>query len=344
MKNEIKMITLSIIIVNYKSWKDLEKCLNSLKKITLKTIIFEVIIVDNLSNDGMFNQFIANFPEFSFVLNSANYGFAHACNLGVTHANGEFLMFLNPDTIIEKGTLETLMDVAQKNSDYKLISCNKVNAKGVFEKIDKPFPGLLTLFGFMRFFYKTPTHQKCSQKQIIFPKWLSGSLVLMQRDWYKKIGGWNEDYWMYYEDVDLSLRTTRLGGKIAHINNIKIIHNHGGSSRINRQTKALTKSEVIISKHVYVDNNFSRLKRIIAQTMLLIGVLLSKSVLFVLSLFFYFIPKFRVNITIGKNLLRYYLGVLKNKSWLSPRSINFNRVKLNTTLKKVTSPSALHEK
>jgi GT2 family glycosyltransferase len=323
-------IDLSIIIVNYRCWEQLKDCLISLEKISLESLNFEVIIIDNLSQDGELRAFSKRFNKYEFILNSGNNGFAHACTLGANHSNGDFLMFLNPDTIMNEKALKTLITVAQTHSDYKLISCNKINAKGKYEKVDKPLPSLVTLFGFSRAIYKEiissiPFNMISQGNKLTFPAWLSGSLVLTSKQWYKKIGGWNEDYWLYYEDVDLSKRTTDLQGQIVLIENVKIIHNHGGSTRANLRTKALTKSEVIISRHVYIRNNFEGFEKISAQVLLVLSVAIGKSLLCIMSLLLYFLPKSRVNISIFKHLMHYYFRALKNRTWLSQRSVNYQK-------------------
>jgi hypothetical protein len=116
---------------------------------------------------------------------------------------------------------------------------------------------------------------------------------------------------------------TELGGKIAVTQNATIFHQHGGASRINVKTKALTKTEVIISKHVYINNQFSTSKRVVLNVLLIIGVLIEKSFLAFISLFLFFIPKLKVNRLIIQNLLSYYYNAFKNRTWLSPRSVNY---------------------
>jgi GT2 family glycosyltransferase len=102
----------------------------------MKGVVFEVIIVGNYSCDGKLRSFSKEFSEFKFLMNSANNGFASSCNLGAQQAEGKFLLFLNPDTVITEKALEKLYSVAIENSEYKLISCNKMNVSGKLEKLD----------------------------------------------------------------------------------------------------------------------------------------------------------------------------------------------------------------
>jgi len=327
------IIDISIIIVNYKSWTHLEQCLLSIKKIDTDKVKFEVVIVDNCSNDKRLQNFSEKFSNFSFILNSGNNGFSNGCNLGANASKGEFLLFLNPDTIISEKVLMELLNTGKKHSNYKLISCNKITPKGKYERIDKPFPSLLNLFGLSRAihekFNKTGKVLKSeNENEIVFPYWISGSLVLMSRQWFEVLGGWNEDYWMYYEDVDLCKRTTRLNGKVALILNQSIIHNHGGASRSNMQTAALTKSEVLISRHVYIMNNFNGFIRVLLQVLLVLNNLIIKFFSAILGIFFFFIPKLRVFIYLYINIIKYYISALYNGTWLSVRSMNYKKNKL----------------
>lgn len=87
-------------------------------------------------------------------------------------------------------------------------------------------------------------------RTIVYPQWVSGSVIFIRHYDFKQSGGWNEQFWMYCEDIDLCKRASSRGGKIALLQNVDIIHDHGGNSRINLVTTALTKSEVYISRHV----------------------------------------------------------------------------------------------
>ena len=113
------MIKLSIITVNYRAWIPLERCLNSLMSLQTENFNLEVIIVDNFSNDGRLEEFIEKFPSFNFIKNSGNYGFSNGNNLGAKYATGDFLMFLNSDTIVTQEPIESMLNLAQNNRDYR---------------------------------------------------------------------------------------------------------------------------------------------------------------------------------------------------------------------------------
>lgn len=323
---DIEKTKISIVIVNYKSWKHLDNCLKSLEKINSDTFILEVIIVDNTSNDGCFSEFEKKFKNFIFIQNTGNNGFANACNFGANHAKGEWLFFLNPDTMVPEGAIDKIVKTASENPDYGIVSCNQLNNNGSYENQIRFFPEIQTLFGLFRSIYKKVNRKKLAtqfdeNKNIVFPDWVSGSVVFMSKVWFDKVGGWNDAYWMYFEDVELSKSVQKSGGKIALLRDINIIHNHGGASRLNIRTSTLTKTEVLISKHVYVKNNMTGVTRFITQFLLVLINLLSKLALGVLGAVFFFIPKMRLQVMMLYSVLKYYLGALMTGTWLSIRSM-----------------------
>ena len=319
---------ISIIIVNYKSWKHLQNCLKSLEDIDRDNFSFQVIVVDNNSNDQKLDAFSKKFPKFKFVTNADNYGFSSGNNFGAHRANGEYLLFLNPDTILEKGALLAMLQLAKENLDYGIVSCTKLNSEGKPEKEIRFFPNLSTLFGTTKAIYKLVNKKKLSQKfidskDIIFPDWVSGSIIFISKKWFDLVNGWEEDYWLYSEDVDLCKRITDAGGKIALTRNVSIVHNHGGSSRLNLKTSALTKTEVIISKHVYIHNHFDIKTRFLIHFMILFFGLVSKLFLAIIGIVFFFIPKCYLQFLIFFNLIKYYINALVKKTWISERAPNY---------------------
>ena len=322
---------LSIIIVNYRGWKRLRPCLESLRRLKDALFSWEVIVVDNCSSDNQLPVFLNEFPEFYFIENSGNFGFSNGCNVGARKATGEYLLFLNPDTLITEDAIRDLLREGEKHPEFTILSCNQVNDKG---KDTRPFgfflrPSTLTSFlrSLRRLAYKDlkPTTLR-SGAHAIFPEWVSGSIVLINRKDFERLGGWCEDYWMYYEDADLCKRVHESGGKVALIQSIQIIHNHGGASRINLEVKALTKSEVIISRHVFIHKHFHGIKRLLMQSYLVINNLfLGQLFVALLGMIFFFKPSLRVYTRLYINILKYYAGAVVNKTWLSRRSVNFRK-------------------
>jgi GT2 family glycosyltransferase len=313
---------LSIVIVNYKSWKYLRNCLESLD-FTTDQLDFEIIVVDNQSADGNIETFQQEFNHVTFVENSGNNGFANGCNLGSSKANGTHVLFLNPDTIANKDALVEMWQFAKQHHTVGIVSCLQKKPKGGYEKSIRVFPNFFTLFGLTRAIYRSFNSKKLpSEENAIYTDWVSGSVVMISKEWLEQINGWNEDYWMYYEDTDLSKRVQISNGKVALLTSCEITHNHGGSSRINMKTASLTKTEVLISKHVYISIHFKGIEKLLSLFLLILFTLVSKIILGFFGILLFFIPKMRLNVYLLSKTIRYYLRSIMKGTWLSPNSMN----------------------
>ncbi|MEY3501149.1 MAG: hypothetical protein RL308_2821 [Bacteroidota bacterium] len=319
---------ISIIIVNYRGWNALDECLDSIDTIVSKTFTFETIIVDNCSNDGQFSVFKEKYSNFTFIENTGNNGFSNGCNFGAAIATGNHFLFLNPDTKLTLESLETLLQTAVSNLDIGILSCLQINENDVFYKQNNLFPALGRFFGISRSVFKKLNKTKLNKRfhnknDLFYPDWVTGAVIFISREWFNKINGWNEDYWLYFEDVDLCKKIHKVNGKVAVTRKATIFHQHGGASRLNIITKAITKTEVIISKHVYIKNQFPKRIQFYLNSLLVIGVLSEKIILSLLSLLLFFIPKLKVNRFILKNLVLYYFNAIQKETWISPRSMNY---------------------
>lgn len=316
---------LSIVIVNYKAWDSLSVALNGLMAIPQSSPGFEVIVVDNCSGDGQLAIFKKAYPEFRFVENSGNWGFADACNLGAARALGHFFLFLNPDTIPNGEAIGAMYSTLWLNPEYGILSCmqNDRNESNI-----KLWPSLSTLLGFTRMVYRV-IHRRdfqkrsCRSQSIARPDWISGSIVMISRKWFDQAGGWDNDFWLYSEDTDLSKKVVEKGGKIGVLCNYKMIHRHGGASRIDLYTTSRTKTEVKISSHVYIQKHFTGKTKAVGHGILILNNLLMNSPVAALGLVFFFIPQLHLFSRIYGRILIYYSGVLKTGTWISPRSKNY---------------------
>lgn len=321
---------ISIIIVNYRGWKALNECLQSILKINTNTYSFETIVIDNCSNDGQLSHFVAKYPQFIFKENTGNNGFSNGCNEGAKLATGSHYLFLNPDTTITVEALETLITTANSHPEIGILSCLQINENNVFYKQTNLFPAFGRFFGVSRAIFRKLRKDILETRfntntDLFYPDWVTGAVVFISKHWFDKIKGWNEDYWLYFEDIDLCKKVADLGGKIAVTRKATVFHQHGGASRININTKALTKTEVIISKHTYISNEFKGWSKIYFQFLLLFSIWFSKSVLALLSLILFFVPKLQVHRLMLQNLAAYYWHALQHKTWISPRAMNFKK-------------------
>jgi GT2 family glycosyltransferase len=325
------MPDLSIIIVSYKGYERLKQCLDSLISFSGRILSTEVIIVNNSPGDNAFRSFENLYPGFRFINNEINGGYAYGCNKGVRNASGQFILILNPDTIVTERSLEELIKTAKSNPEFVITSCRQVNEKGHVCIAWGSFPGFRNLTGLLRVIFRSGYQSQVRVKDLLhvnifFPDWVSGSVILISKENYIRLNGFDEDFWMYFEDVDLCKRARDMGGEVAFCNDISIEHNHGGSSRINKSTASLTKAEVLISKHVYFSKHKSGFQKLMIQVFLIINNLISFGLVAAAGLLFFFIPKLFLRTLIYFKLIQYYAGALLKGSWVSPRSATHKKL------------------
>ena len=267
------MPELSVLIVSYRCWSRLDDCLKSLGQ--QQDVDLEVIVVDNHSNDGMAKDFVKGHPKVIFDLQEINGGFSQGCNKGVSHAHGKWLLFLNPDTVLEPGTLRKLLDRAEQETDWKLIGIRQVDEKGRDNHAHGVYPTWWNIWPPARavgnlLSGKGTSRDLWSQGEYSFPEFLSGSFILIRAHDLRELGGWDERFWMYNEDIDLCYRAHLKGWKVVAYNAIQCTHQHGGSSRINPKVRAIAKSANVISLDQYIRKHFSLPAMIAGKTVLFI--------------------------------------------------------------------------
>ena len=321
------MNKLSIIIVNFKGWESLKGCLNSLVSIKETTALDpEVIVVDNFSNDGNLKKFKKLYPDFLFIENEGNYGFSNGNNRGARYATGEYLLFLNPDTIVSKDAIQDMLSLAKNNLSYHIISVQQKRPSGKPENPFGVFPTGWTINGLIKTIYlqlsKKYFKKYCGSQRVIFPDWVSGSVLMIKQEIFKKIGGWDEDFWLYYEDVDLCKRIRENGGTVALLCDVSIIHQHGGLTRKNKKNIAFYKTEVLKSKHIYFHKHFTGISQILLQLFLVINtIFLEKLVPAIFGLIFIPFFRVRVHLFIYFYLWKYYFLALGKKTWIIPSKL-----------------------
>ena len=313
--------SLSIIIVNYRSWYHLRHCLQSLLS---GPDSFEIIVVDNHSEDGLFDEFKTEFPSVLFLKSESNLGFGAGCHLGVKVATKEYLLFLNPDTIASKDSILAMLTFISTNKDFGIVSCRQ------HENLKKHFlllPNLLRLSGIWRSIENElikKKHFRIKESKgikYIEPEWVSASVLMMSKNRYLEAGGWNKKLWMYFEDPDLCRRVGQLGFKIALLVDYFIRHEHGGATRLNKSTSIISKGEVLISKHVYIQENFNGVERTAAHILAIVDFIVMGTLKALIGLVFFFIPVLNIHTHIWINRVGYYVNAIKTKSWLSPKLI-----------------------
>ena len=223
----LKTPQLSIIIPTWNTADITLNCINSIQKYLPKTF-FEIIVIDNASADNTSDLFSKN-KNIIYVRNSENLGFSKACNIGVKYAKSDYLLFLNSDMELVDSSIVDMLSFFQKNSNCGLVGPQFLNPdKSVQGSV---FPPQTSLNAFREFWLNQKSYSK------YFPAgdnplsvWaISGGAVLIKKELFEKIGGWNEKYFMYYEDLDLCRQIRKSNLKIYYYPKCKLIHRHGAS-------------------------------------------------------------------------------------------------------------------
>ena len=235
---------LSVIIVSYNSIELLENCLFSVQK-AMQTIGGEIIIVDNNSNDGSKESLPSKFPGVKFIFNNENLGFGKACNRGFKSSSGDHILFLNPDTVLPRTCLKDCISFLKTHEDAGAVGVRMMDDKGKFLKESKrglpsPSASFYKLFGLTAVFPGSETIAKYYQGHLPENEnnpveVLSGAFMMIKRTVFEKVKGFDETFFMYGEDIDLSLRISQLGYKNYYLGKISIIHLKGGSTTYNKK-------------------------------------------------------------------------------------------------------------
>lgn len=218
----------------------LEQCLHSVRR-ALEGIQGEVIVVDNNSSDGSIDYLQSRFPAVRFIANTDNTGFARACNQGLSHSGGQYVLFLNPDTLLAEDTLHTSLRFMEAHPDAGALGVRMIDGAGRFLKESKrsfpsPLTSLFKLFGFSTLFPRSRVFSRyhlghLDEHQTHEVDVLAGAYMLVRRTVLEKVGSFDEAFFMYGEDVDLSYRIQASGYKNYYLAEAEIIHFKGESTK-----------------------------------------------------------------------------------------------------------------
>jgi GT2 family glycosyltransferase len=325
-------MSLSIIIVNFRGWDDLEICLESLLYLVSdETAQTEVIVVDNCSDDGQLGPFSQKFSAVRFIENTGNHGFANGCNLGAASATGDQLLFLNPDARDPGDQVKGFLQFKMEQPETTLLTVRQTDRQGRPQKVFDNFPSALTLFGPGRALLrliapKRYVDARRFRADYLEVDWISGSALMISRAAFDALQGWCEDYWMYSEDVDLCRRARDRGFAVACCGDFSLEHRHGGTSRRNAETTALTKSEVIISRHLFAHRHLSWPHAAVYHGMILVFRYAPLSLAALLKGLWKGAPfAIHIRAVMFARLSAYYRRILSQGNWLSKRSPNYQR-------------------
>lgn len=257
-------VDISIVIVNYNVKDFLLQCINSIYK-SVTNLNYEIIVVDNASTDGsreLFESTSITYSNFYYYFQKENLGFGKANNFGFEKAIGKYTLILNPDTLLEQDTLSTMFAYMEENPDIGTSGCKVLNLDGTFQSACRrgfptPWASFCKLFGLQRIFPKSKLFAKynlsyLNENETNDIDALIGAFMFTRTDILKDIGGFDEAFFMYGEDLDLCFRIKQAGYRVSYYPKTTIIHFKGESSKrstLNETKHFYDAMEIFARKH-----------------------------------------------------------------------------------------------
>jgi len=230
---------LSVVILNYNVRYFLEQCVLSVQE-ALNGIDGEIIVVDNNSTDDSCLMMKQRFPDVTLIENKENFGFPKGNNIGVNIAKGEYICILNPDTVVAEDTFKKILDFAVKIPELGIVGCKLIDGTGNFLPESKrgtptPWVAFTKISGLYKFLPKNKNFNKYYASHLLETETgkvdvLIGAFMLLKRDLYIEVGGFDEDCFMYSDDIDLSYTILKKGYSNYYFHETSIIHYKGEST------------------------------------------------------------------------------------------------------------------
>jgi GT2 family glycosyltransferase len=231
---------LSVIILNYNVRYFLEQCVLSVQK-ALEELnpdaSGEIIVIDNASTDDSCEMIKTKFPHIKLIENKTNYGFPKGNNIGVAQAKGEYICILNPDTVVGEDTFSKILNTKNWQLNTGIIGCKLIDGSGNFlpeskRGIPTPWVAFTKIFGLYNIsnYFGKYYAQHLSENESGEVAILVGAFMMMQRELYLEIGGFDEKCFMYSDDIDLSYMVKKLGNTNFYFHETTVIHYKGEST------------------------------------------------------------------------------------------------------------------
>lgn len=260
---------LSIAIVSYNTKDVLLDCIRSIHAHTM-AVAFEVIVVDNDSQDGTVAALKETYPAMKILVNPENRGFAKAVNQALAVSRGRHVLLLNSDTIVKDQALATMVGYLDDHADAGAVSGKQWTGDGHLIQTCFPFPSIHDHLVYAAPFQRIAPNMQmiaaatqaidCTQSQDV--DWANGACLMVRRSLLRQLGGLDEAYFMYFEDVDLCRRLRRAGWRVHHLAEAEIVHFIGRSSGRDRERLQLVWE---FSRICYIEKHFSPIKRLIMK-------------------------------------------------------------------------------
>jgi len=279
-------MTLSIIIVNWNTKQLLNNCLRSIYE-NAKKIDFEIIVIDNASSDNSVKMVKEQFPQVTLIENHKNLGFAKANNQGLKVAKGKYILFLNSDTQVISNAIEIMVDFMEKNPNIGASGCKLLYPNAKLQHSCRMFPNfcvyLLITLGIRHLIPNAKIFRRYlmldwDYNEIREVDQLMGAFIMTSRKVINRIGGFDERFWMYFEEVDFCYRVKKANWRIVFNPRAKIIHYLSQSGK--QWTRFKKTKEAQISMRKYFKKHHSWMEALILRLFSFLG-------LFVLQLFYW---------------------------------------------------------
>jgi len=261
-------IELSVIIVNHNGLKYLKNCLDSLYE-NLQNTTFEIIVIDNNSNDKSCSYIKENYPNVILIESKENLGFGKGNNLGVKNAKGKIILLLNNDTVL-LDSIAPAIEILTKNENIGILTVKMLDGNKKYIPSVGKFPSPLKMlkFSFLNEKRLEFISGKFDSNKIYNVDWVSGAFMLIRKKDYDAVRGFDPDYFMYVEDVDLCKRMTDIGKECVFIPSLSYIHFVGFNKT----------REIFLIKgyQIYANKHFFGFSRAIANGMLAINKAIKK--------------------------------------------------------------------
>ena len=238
------MDKLTVSIVNYNGGQFIIDCLN-LVKLLSNEVSLKVYVVDNASKDGSIEKIQENFPEVETIINKENLGFGKSQNLVLKKTKDEYILILNPDVEIKKGVLKKLLEYLESHKNIGVITPKIILQNGELDlAAHRGFP--TPLASFLYTFFKNDSLYHLTQRdmnEIHEVDSISGAFFLTRKDVLASVGYFDEDFFMYGEDIDLCFRIKEAGYKVVYYPEVEVIHHKGISSGLKKDTQKMTTAD-----------------------------------------------------------------------------------------------------
>ncbi len=274
-----KMPLLSIIIVNLNAEKLILRCLKRVFE-TIGALDCEVIVVDNASSDQSVMAIQQNYPKVILLCNLENVGFAKANNQAARVARGQYLLLLNSDAFVHEGAILSLVEFMSSHKQTAAAGCRLVYEDGSLQRSCFSFPTPLTelwqTLWLDRLFPASPIYGKFRMTYWNFDDyrdvdWLMGAVMILRREAVEPEGLFDEEYFMYSEDMDLCYRLKQAGWRVSFVSDATATHIWGGTSR---QNKELAFIRLYKSRMLFIRKHYSPITTAAYKLVLYLGSLI----------------------------------------------------------------------